>query len=137
MSDLDGVWKLEIGFTDYLQIVTTNNYNAIANLHTLQITTAHAKTSQSAFTSRFLVTDINNRDSSVSVLASLLSDEYPTTLNSSKSKLFYEWRLTANQFVLVPSPSRLTIRVLFFNWTPAVIVLMEHPVWREDIYASY
>jgi hypothetical protein len=37
------------------RLVTTSNYNAIADLQTLQITTAHAKTSQSTFTSRFLV----------------------------------------------------------------------------------
>jgi hypothetical protein len=60
---------LEIGFIDHLQIVTTSNYNTIANLHTLQITTAHTKPSQSAFTSHFSATDLNNGDSSVSTLA--------------------------------------------------------------------
>jgi hypothetical protein len=69
---------LVIGFIDHLQIVTTRNYNATANLHTLQITTAHAKPSQSACTSRFPVTDLNNGDSSVSALMSLLSGKYPT-----------------------------------------------------------
>jgi hypothetical protein len=69
------------GFIDHLytQLVTTSNYNAIANLHTLQITRAHAKFSQSSFTSHFLVTDFNNGDSSASVLTSLLSGEYATT----------------------------------------------------------
>jgi hypothetical protein len=47
-------------FIDHLQIVATSNDGAIASLHTLQITGAHAKSSQSAFTSRFLVTDPNN-----------------------------------------------------------------------------
>jgi hypothetical protein len=61
----------------YAQLVTTRNYNVIANPHTLQIIRAHAKSSQS-FTSRFLVTDLN-RDSSGSALTSLLSSEYPTT----------------------------------------------------------
>jgi hypothetical protein len=63
---------------DLLTTYTTRNY-AIANPHTLQITRSHAKSSQSAFTSRFLVTDLNNRDSSASALTSLLSGEYPTT----------------------------------------------------------
>jgi hypothetical protein len=49
------------------------NYSIIANLHTLQITRAHAKSSQSAFTSRFLITDLNNGDSSASVLKPLLA----------------------------------------------------------------
>jgi hypothetical protein len=40
---------------------------------------AHAKPSQSAYTSRFLVMDLNNADSSVFVLKLLLSGEYPTT----------------------------------------------------------
>jgi hypothetical protein len=71
---------LVIGFIDHIQIVVTSNYNAIANLHTLQIITAHAKPSQSASTSRFPVTDLNNGDSSASVLASLLSGEYPTAV---------------------------------------------------------
>jgi hypothetical protein len=71
---------LEIGFIDHLQIVTTRNYNAIANCHTLQITAAHVKPLQSVFTCRFPVIDLNNGDSSASVLTLLLSGEYPTTL---------------------------------------------------------
>jgi hypothetical protein len=41
---------LEIGFIDHFntRLMTTTNYSAIADLHTLQITTAHAKTFQSA-----------------------------------------------------------------------------------------
>jgi hypothetical protein len=30
-------------------------------------------------------------------------------------ELFYDWRFTANQFVLVPSPLRLTARIFFFQ----------------------
>jgi hypothetical protein len=41
---------------------------AIAGLHNLQITRAHAKSSQSTFTSLFLVRDINDGDSSASVV---------------------------------------------------------------------
>jgi hypothetical protein len=69
-----------IKFIEDFQIVTTSNYNTIAYPHTLQITTTHAKPSQSAsFTSRFLVSDLNNGDSSASVLTSLLPGEYATT----------------------------------------------------------
>jgi hypothetical protein len=32
-------FKLDIGFTDHLQVMTTNIYNTIADFHTLQITT--------------------------------------------------------------------------------------------------
>jgi hypothetical protein len=58
--------------------VSIQHWNAIANHHTLQITIAHAKPSQSAFTSRFPVTDLNTGDST-SVLTSLLPGECPTT----------------------------------------------------------
>jgi hypothetical protein len=70
---------LEIGFIDYLQIATTSNYNITADLHTLQITTAQAKHSQSAFTRLFSITDLNRGYSSAYVFMSLLSGEYPTT----------------------------------------------------------
>jgi hypothetical protein len=49
---------------------------------------------------------------------SLLS-ESPTALQSldseseSESELLYDWLFTANQFVLVPSPLRLTARIFF------------------------
>jgi hypothetical protein len=51
---------LVVRFIDHLQIVTTSNYSAITNLHTLQVTRAHAKSSWSPFTSCFLVMDLNN-----------------------------------------------------------------------------
>jgi hypothetical protein len=66
-------------FIDHLQIATTTNNNVIANFHTLQSTTTCNKFSQSAFTSRFPATDLNNGDSLATVLSSLLSSEYPTT----------------------------------------------------------
>jgi hypothetical protein len=44
---------LVIGFIDHFntRLVTTFNYSAIANLHTLKTTTAHAKSFQSAVSS--------------------------------------------------------------------------------------
>jgi hypothetical protein len=39
----------------------------------------HAKSSQFAFTARFLVTDLNNESSPASMFMSLLSSEYPAT----------------------------------------------------------
>jgi hypothetical protein len=42
---------LIIGFTEHLQIVTTSNYSAIANSHTLQLTSACTKSSQSTVSS--------------------------------------------------------------------------------------
>jgi hypothetical protein len=55
----------------YTRLGITSTYNAITDLHTLQITRAHAKSSQSAFTSHFLVTDLNNGHSSASVVKPL------------------------------------------------------------------
>jgi hypothetical protein len=71
----------------YTLLGTTCNCNAIAKLSTLQITRAHAKSSQFAFTSRFLVTDLNNENSSASVLTSLLSGEYLAAQLTSKFKV--------------------------------------------------
>jgi hypothetical protein len=52
-----------IGFIEHLQTVIAYNYNAVTNLHNLQITTVHAKPSQAACTSRFLVMASNTADS--------------------------------------------------------------------------
>jgi hypothetical protein len=59
-------FKLEIGFIDHLQVVTTNYCNTIANFHTLKITTAHAKSFQPAAvsSSRSRVTASKSGDSS-------------------------------------------------------------------------
>jgi hypothetical protein len=54
------------GFIDHLDTL-----NAIPDLRNLQITTAHAKSSQSALTSLFLKTASNKRDSSASVVTPL------------------------------------------------------------------
>jgi hypothetical protein len=54
----------------------------IDNLNAVQITRVEAKSSRSAFASRFQVTDPNNGDSSASVLTSLLCGEYATTRKS-------------------------------------------------------
>jgi hypothetical protein len=58
------------GFVEnlYTRLGTTITCNDIADLHTLPITRAHAKSCQSAFTSRFLVTDLTNGDSSDSLV---------------------------------------------------------------------
>jgi hypothetical protein len=42
MNDSRRGFGLDIGFIDNLQFVTTNNYNSVANFHTLQFTRAHA-----------------------------------------------------------------------------------------------
>jgi hypothetical protein len=42
----------------------------------------------------------------------ILSCNYQLTL---ESELLYDWRFTTNQFVLVPSPFRLTTRDFFLN----------------------
>jgi hypothetical protein len=56
---IDGVWTGDWIY-DHLEMATTCNYNARANSCIRFLTTAHTKTSQLVFTSRFLVTDPNN-----------------------------------------------------------------------------
>jgi hypothetical protein len=57
-SVLVTIYGVRIGarFHDHLKVVTTNNYNTIADFHT--------KSSQSSFTSPCLVTHLNNGYSS-------------------------------------------------------------------------
>jgi hypothetical protein len=43
LSDNRQGFALEIEFIDDLQVITICNYNTIADFHTLQINTAHAK----------------------------------------------------------------------------------------------
>jgi hypothetical protein len=52
------VYGLVIGFIDHLQMVTSSNYNAIAN-SCIRLTAAHTKFSH-FLTSRFLVTNPTN-----------------------------------------------------------------------------
>jgi hypothetical protein len=72
-----GFWLIE--FIDHLQVVTTNNCNAIADFHTSQ---NHAVlSSPQGFYKRFLVKASNNSYSSVSVLKfSLNGSSIPTKL---------------------------------------------------------
>jgi hypothetical protein len=68
MSDYRRGFGLQTGFIDHFDtlLVNTLNYNAIANLQALQITTAQAKSFQSAVVSTgcSLVTASNSEDSS-------------------------------------------------------------------------
>jgi hypothetical protein len=54
MNDCRRGFGFESGFIDHLQVVTTGNYNTVANFHTLHITTARAKSFQSAVSSPFV-----------------------------------------------------------------------------------
>jgi hypothetical protein len=60
MSDYRWGLDWEMGFIDHLEVVITSNHSSIANLHTLQIFAVHINSFQSAVTSRYLVTDLNN-----------------------------------------------------------------------------
>jgi hypothetical protein len=66
---------LDIGFIDYFNIwrMTTLNYSAIADLHTLQITRAHRLVFSvcCVFTNRYLIMASNSGDSSASALTTL------------------------------------------------------------------
>jgi hypothetical protein len=123
---IDGV-SIGNWFTDHLQIVTTSNYKATDNLHALQITTAHTKPSQSAFTSRSLITDTNNvlcsRPYYPANVSQLTHCSNCPTLKELESKLLYDWLFNASQCVVAPNPLRLKTSI-FFNWTLPVIILM-------------
>jgi hypothetical protein len=77
---------LVIGFIEHFktQLVITLNFSAIADFHTLQITSAHAKSfpARSVFTSSCLVMASSNGYSSPSELkSSLNAGSLPTTFS--------------------------------------------------------
>jgi hypothetical protein len=132
---------LDIGFIDHLctRLVSTSNYSITAKFHNSQIVTAPDEPFQAAcvFTSRSLATASNSVDSSAS-RPSVLSSQTPVQSwlsSKSKSKLLYDWRFTANQFVLAPSPLRVKTD-FFFSWTLSVIVLIWQTLRREDGFVS-
>jgi hypothetical protein len=68
------------------------------------------------FTSRFLATASNSGDSSASTLK--CTDSLTTLTNSaseSESELLYDWRFTANQFVMATNPLRPTTSIFVFQ----------------------
>jgi hypothetical protein len=82
------------------RLVTTLNYSAIANLLTLKIATAHAKSfpACNVLTSRFLVTAPDSADYSASALTPLpAGHRLATELNQVKVKVTL--RLTVSQSV--------------------------------------
>jgi hypothetical protein len=106
MSEYRLGFGLLIGFIEHLHIVTASNYSANANSHTLQFTTASMKSSQSAvFTSRCLVADPKNV---LCFRAHVLTGWQLSNNSLSWSELLYDGRFIANQYVLAPSPLRLT-----------------------------
>jgi hypothetical protein len=125
------------------KLITTINYNYLTNLLTLLFDTACTKSSQSAvFTSCSLVTAPNAADSLPSVFHSSCPRWLPPISQMTQregeegGELLYDWRLTTNHFIWVPSLLKLMTSLFFFNWTLEVIVLMQHPLW-QDGFVSY
>jgi hypothetical protein len=84
---------LDTGLIDHFntRLVTTADYRTIADLHTLQTTTVDNKSFQSAFTSRFPVTDLNNGDSSTAPTNSSLHRFHYNSLTSKLVPLVTPW----------------------------------------------
>jgi hypothetical protein len=121
-SDYRRGFVLDIGFIDYLQVVTTNNYNTIAISTQYKITLSFP--AHNVFSGSCLVTAFDNGFSSApGFKSSPKGGSLPTDYSTKwKWRLLYDWRFTTNQFVLASGPLRPTTRD-FFNWTLAVIVL--------------
>jgi hypothetical protein len=85
------------GFTDHLRtrLVSKSNYGAMADLHNSQITTATAKRFPACcvFTSLYLATASNSRDSSISRLYILSS--HPSVQDSAELTLSLDYSILA------------------------------------------
>jgi hypothetical protein len=91
---IDGVWSGNSIYWPFIhsQLVTTNNYSAITNLHILKISRSHAKSFQSVFTSLRLVTASNSGDSSASrghAIAGWPPPHNWTELSQSQSQIYF------------------------------------------------
>jgi hypothetical protein len=133
-------FELVIGFIELLQFITTSKDYVLTVLHASQITIGHTRSSQfvTIFTIRCLVaastadvplplvsrtvTGLN-----LQLLTATAENNWslevitksPTNqLTATESDLLYDWRFTAIQFVLAPSPLRFTNRKLVFATEP-------------------
>jgi hypothetical protein len=112
-------FALVMGFIDHLH----NSLLHFTNHYRIQTTCFQSFT---VYSSRFLVSASNSGGSSVSALTSLpagsqihrlnlLFTDSLTTDSSLESELLYDWQFTANAFVLVTSPLRLTTSNFIFQ----------------------
>jgi hypothetical protein len=86
-----GYW---IYWHSYTRLGTTSNYSALADLHTLQITTAHAKPVPGCcvFTSHFLVSASSSGDFSAQVLSGWrLPSNYLFSSSENRTELTFNW----------------------------------------------
>jgi hypothetical protein len=98
------------GFIENLQIINMRNYSTSTNSHTLQFTITHTKSSQSAVSSLVIALWQIPTMSCTSMLTFLPTGECPTSNSFKESELLYNWWFSANLFVLMPSPLRITTR---------------------------
>jgi hypothetical protein len=106
------------------ELVTTGNHSVRANSRTIQFAIAQAKPSLFISPIGCLVRVPNSvlrfRCSTAPAHAdSRVLEKQPSTgydNSDSESELLYDWQFTVNQFVLAPSPFRLTTSI-FFNST--------------------
>jgi hypothetical protein len=130
---IDGVWICNRIYWNLKQLVTTNNYDSLTELHTPKIivTTTHIKSS--IFTNRCLVAASKGgrfpssgfKNSTRPQYQLLTSHSYQVTLSRLTRKQSLRVRITLWLEVYRQS-------VLDANWVLAVIVLIQHPLWRED-----
>jgi hypothetical protein len=118
------------GFIDqlYTRLGTTSTYKAI--------TRAQAKSSQSVFTSRFLVTDLNNGDSSASVVTPLPVDYQSTSFFYCEKKCKYK-KKRPRQCPSGPL-QHILINILFYYSglpaiTPQLVILLNHPLFSASL----
>jgi hypothetical protein len=130
-------WRFLVRMVRFINTLVTislnySQYSDIAVFTHFQFTVAHGL-GFFVSTSRLLETDLNTGSITVSLnyihmKSSLhllrlhrstenwqLTTDWQLLVSESESELLYDWRFTANQFVLAPSPVKLTARIFSFQ----------------------
>jgi hypothetical protein len=146
---IDGVW-IETGFIGHLQVVTTNNYNTIANLHTLQITVAYRLVFSVCYNQHYSFP--GNGLLTVEILQLPRSHHCPLALNctdqvfSSQTSLQLTfttelpgWRLSHTNILVSSSQTHSELSTLASNWLPQTVpvITSRHGLQRKHRFPQF
>jgi hypothetical protein len=109
-----------IGFIDHLQNVTTHNYASVTELHTPAQTKKLSRSSLPVASNGGLSPSSGflNRPRPHLLASDFSQLQFLIDSTTAESELLYDWRFTASQFILAPSPLRVTTRDFLLQLNP-------------------